>query len=168
MFGRYRPVGVARVGSAEDRVQAYRRFLDAAQQCGSTAIWYAGMTPVAAKNYQVGEPWARELFFRLMESMNEMASAVAAVRLCGPDYVIAAAESVGEALPDPAIGDVPEQLEKGIEPYRIAIKEFLDAARHDLAYNPRWWQFLRKRRERRFFREVAGRASDTSSELQSP
>lgn len=168
MFGRYRPVGVARVGSAEDRVQAYRRFLDAAQQCGSTAIWYAGMAPVLIKSYQVGEPWARELSFRLMESKNEMASALDAVRLCGPNYVIAAAENVGKALLDPGIGDVPEQLEKGMAPYRIAIHNFLEAARKDLAHNPRWWQFLWKRKERRFLQRVSSRASHGSGELQSP
>ncbi|GAA1708666.1 hypothetical protein [Streptomyces yatensis] len=38
--------------------------------------------------------------------------------------------------------------------------DFLFAARHDLAYNPKPWQFLRKLRERRYRKQAEQRYAD--------
>ncbi|MFJ2922859.1 hypothetical protein [Streptomyces sp. NPDC087307] len=150
-LNRYRPVGVARIGSAEDRAQAYRRFLEAAYHVDWNLTWFRELMPIREANG--GD--SRDLIYRLLDAQAEMNCAMAGVRLCGSVYVIAAAEAVVKALPDPKDDDDVFEA-RSAEFLGRATYTFLNAARRDLAYTPRWWQLLRKRKERKFREAQAG------------
>lgn len=87
-------------------------------------------------------PLLMEALRDLMASGGELVSALLGVQLCAPTYVIDAAQKVIEAVqvsgPD------------GVSPYKDAQVAFLNAARYDLDYNPKRWQFWRQRKARRF------------------
>ncbi|MFE7118820.1 hypothetical protein ACFU99_25715 [Streptomyces sp. NPDC057654] len=50
-----------------------------------------------------------------------------------------------------------DHFQRQSEAVVAAQDEFLDACREDLAYTTRWYQVLRRRKERRFLRVLAGR-----------
>lgn len=167
-LNRYRPVGVARVGSAEDRAQSYRRFLDAIAHVIDTQILYF----YRRRDAEAAQSRRRRLHARLVElrdeawrnhtqAQHEVHAALLGIRLCAPAPVLASAEDLVDAVPRFYPRDtwntLPEDDFLTAHDQCSEVKStFLDAARRDLAYNPRFWQLLRKYRERKY-REQAGR-----------
>jgi len=75
LIGRYRPQhGVVRTGSAEDRAQAYRRFLDAIAQL--TVAWTVHFY---LSDKDEGDRWAA--------ANVEYHGALLGIRMCAPAYV---------------------------------------------------------------------------------
>ncbi|WP_406152690.1 hypothetical protein OH797_19365 [Streptomyces anulatus] len=138
VISRYKPEGVARVGSPEDRAQAYKRLLDATVHHRLNRSYADVMTETTDPKHPLFIEAVREL----MASGAEMSCAMAGVQLCAPAYVIAAAQ----AAIDTALSDT----QKGAEGYKDAQVAFLNAARHDLDYNPKRWQVWKKRKARKF------------------
>jgi hypothetical protein len=152
---RYQPAGVPRTGSPEDRGAAYRTFLDAAIRRMRTlmrvhdVLFSEEITPPAQLSLDLHAQW--------VATDDDFLCALTGIRLCGAPYVIEAAErlfQILEALPargdghDDAYDD--EAYQRSLQDFRKAQWVFLEAARHDLAYNPRWWQLLRKYSERQY------------------
>ncbi|MGW6910267.1 hypothetical protein [Streptomyces sp. NPDC054940] len=154
-INRYRPVGVVRTGSSEDRAQAYRRFLDATTHVGLNAAWFHGMNHEGGKS---AETYLLDLLPRLTQSGNELACALHGIRLCAPDYVIEAAEAAGEAVPHLALRK--PEFDEANNAFVAAQAAFLEAARHDLDYEPKWYSVMAKRREHRFRKQRATRPLD--------
>lgn len=89
---------------------------------------------------------------------SELISALHGVRLCGSVQVIAAAESLVAATSDLELNEKrAERFQRQAEAVVAAQGAFLDTCREDLAYTARWWQLLRRRKERRFLDGQAGR-----------
>ncbi|MFD5265719.1 hypothetical protein [Streptomyces sp. NPDC058335] len=156
VVNRYRPVGVVRTGSAEDRAQSYRRFLDATTQVGLNATWFHGIKNDGGKS---AEPFLLDLLPRLTQSGNELACAVQGVRLCAPAFVIEAAEAVAEAIPDLALDK--QDFGKANKEFVRTQAAFLEAARHDLDYDPKWYSMLAKRRESLFRKRRTARGVES-------
>ncbi|KUL34749.1 hypothetical protein ADL12_20485 [Streptomyces regalis] len=104
---------------------------------------------------------ALDLHNRWSNAEDEFLSAIMAVRLCGTSYVTEAADNLFSILQNMQASNHDE--DKYEDAYQAALKEFpkalnafLEAARHDLAYNPKWWQLPRRWRERQYRK---GRAS---------
>lgn len=160
-LGRYRPAGVARIGSPEDRAQAYRRFLNAIAYVGDTQVSYFyafGERESASRASLLRRPYLlaveRLAWRRYCEAQYEVHGALLGVRLCASAPVLAAAEEAVKAIPRPWNLETRELLPeeeylKSHDRAGAARTKFLEEARHDLAYNPKPWQFLRKRRERK-------------------
>lgn len=141
VVGRYRPVGVPRTGSREDRAEAYRRMLDA-----STAAWHVVYTVnVMTHAGRAERRWAATQLTRASEVTMELIGALNHVRLCGTEVVVAAAEELVTATQELDVGARPKQLQEGSTALFKAQAAFLDVCREELAYNPRWWQFRRRR-----------------------
>lgn len=167
-LSRYRPAGVARVGSAEDRAQSYRRFLDAVAHVLDTQIlyFYRRRDVEAAR----GRLWRRTPL-RLVElrdeawrnyglAQHEVHAALLGMRLCAPVPVLAAAEDLVAAVPrfyqtGTRVTLTEEEFLAAHDDCTEAKAAYLEAARHDLAYNPRFWQLLRKWRERKHREQMA-------------
>jgi hypothetical protein len=149
-LSRYRPAGVARTGSTEDRAQAYRRLLDALTHVGLNANWFYKMNEEAG---EAAEPFLNDLLPRLTESGNELACAVNGVRLCAPAYVIEAAEAAARALPHLNTPD--GEFDAVYSAFVAAQAAFLDVARHDLGYEPKWYRVDRWWAERQFRKRQA-------------
>lgn len=84
--------------------------------------------------------------------------------MCALDFVIEAAEAAAESVPDLALGK--REFDEASRAFVQAQAAFLEAARHDLAYDPKWYSVFAKRRERQFrkrrtAREL-GRAPETA------
>jgi hypothetical protein len=139
---RYRPIVVARVGSAEDRAQAYRRFLDAS----SHFVLYVGtINGMRHDGGTAADERIGELFPRMIESGNEVAAALDTIRLCAPDYVIQQAEESFRSFPH--VGLERLAFKNAGADYRTAKARFIDSARRDLAYGAAWWNVWRKAKE---------------------
>ncbi|WP_274563716.1 hypothetical protein [Streptomyces spiramyceticus] len=82
------------------------------------------------------------------ESGNELLCALYGVRLCAPDYVIEVAEELGRSVPHVGLGK--DEFERANQTFVQAQTAFLEAARHDLDYNPKWWQPWKKWKGRTF------------------
>lgn len=100
-------------------------------------------------------------FHRWHEALTELQCAVMGVRLCAPVSVIHMAERLGEQTPIPWSSSRNDEALEEHALFTLAINAFLDAARRDLAYQPRWWNLWSRYKERRFQREV--RVGDQSS-----
>ncbi|TJZ55865.1 hypothetical protein FCH28_11290 [Streptomyces piniterrae] len=164
-LGRNRSVGIARIGSAEDRAQAYHRFMEAAQRCTFVMLEYflrrkeaTGPSPLRQPLWRLFRHWCAEgARTRMMQAQVELHAALMGIELCAPAPVREAAQKVIGALhrfedrPDDYIGVLTEHTEAQVE--------FLHAARHDLAYNPKFWQLLRKLRERRYRKRAEQRVA---------
>ncbi|MGP3691119.1 hypothetical protein ACTVZO_41710 [Streptomyces sp. IBSNAI002] len=167
-LGRYRPVGVVRVGSAEDRAQSYRRFLDAVVHASDAQILYyyrrrdaeavRGIRP----RLRLRRIHLREVAWRqYTQAQIEVHAALLGIRLCAPAPVLTAAEDLVASIPrfyrPGTRHTLPEQEYLTAHDQCTAAQAvFLEAARRDLDYHPRPWQLLRKRRERKY-REQASR-----------
>lgn len=167
-LGRYRPVGVARIGSAEDRAQSYRRFLDAVVQASDAQILYYYRRRDAKAVRGIRFPLLRSRRNHIREAawrqytqaQIEVHAALLGVRLCAPSPVLATAEELVDSIPriyhTGTHHTVPEQEYLAAHDQRTTAQgTFLEAARRDLDYHPRPWQLLRKRREHKY-REQAG------------
>jgi len=155
LIGRYRPTGIPRLGSKEDRAQAYRRLLDASTRSFHYAYQFAHLQREAGRAAhklllgQLDQSW---------EISSELISALHGVRLCGSVQVIAAAETLVAAASDMELDEKnADRFQRQAEAVVAAQAAFLDACREDLAYTARWWQVLRRRKERRFLAGQAGR-----------
>lgn len=135
-LNRYRPVGVARCGSPEDRAQAYRRLLDSVADLEITRSYWKAIG-------EHGGISASSLFSdasaRVAAASSEALAAVRNVQLCAPAYVIAAAEDAVEAA-----------RTSDSDACNKAQARFLESARHDLDYNPKRWNLLARRKEKKF------------------
>lgn len=165
-LGRYRPVGVARIGSPEDRAQAYRRLLDALAHVTNTQIIY--FYTARDFRYEQRRRVVRRAYFyaahraawhRYSDAQHEVHAAMLGVRLCAPAPVLAAAEAAVDGIPRPYDRKTfaPLDPEEFLTTHDHALDlrvAFLEEARRDLAYNPKPWQFLRKRRERKHRRQT--------------
>ncbi|MET8183776.1 hypothetical protein [Streptomyces sp. NPDC005336] len=154
LVGRYRPVGVPRLGSREDRAEAYRRLLDASTRSFNYAYQFAHLKREAGRAAhklllgQTPQAW---------EVSSELISALHGVRLCGSVHVIAAAETLVEATSNLELNEKSaRRSQRQAEAVVTAQRAFLDACREDLAYTARWYQVRRRRAERRFLREQTG------------
>ncbi|MEV8601118.1 hypothetical protein AB0465_14705 [Streptomyces griseoviridis] len=168
-ISRYRPAGVARVGSAEDRAQSYRRFLDAIAHVIDTQVvyFYRRRDAEAVEGRRHRRLHARPVDLRedtlgnYNQAQREVRAALLGIRLCAPAPVLAAAEDLVATIPRFYARDTKATLsvdDFATEHDQCAETKsaFLDAARRDLAYNPRPWQLIRKYKERKY-REQATR-----------
>ncbi|MEV7695296.1 hypothetical protein AB0O62_02030 [Streptomyces sp. NPDC086779] len=158
------------MGSPEDRAHSYRRFLDAhAHTMNAQILYYYCRRDVEAA-CGIGQRRARARLIELRDqawgyytqTQHEGHAALLGMRLCAPLPVLVAAEELSTALPRFYDPDTRKTLP--VDDYQDALDQctaakwkFLDAARHDLSYNPRPWQLLRKWRERKH-REAAAQA----------
>lgn len=149
-IGRYRPAGVPRTGSREDRAAAYQRLLDAAVRAGADIYLFRHMRREGGRKAEqvlvahLDRPW---------DSSTELICALDGVRLCGTAEVIAAAEALTSAVSDLEMND--DDDARFGERNRVLTRAravMLDAARADLGYDTRPWQLVRRWKERRFLR----------------
>ncbi|MFI1285181.1 hypothetical protein ACH4U5_31235 [Streptomyces sp. NPDC020858] len=155
LIGRYRPTGVPRLGSKEDRAEAYRRLLDASCRSFNWAYQFSHLQREAgraAHKLLLGQiPLAWEV-------SGELIGALHGVRLCGTVPVIAAAEDLVTATSNLELNEKDgARFQQQAEALVAAQAAFLDACREDLAYATRWWQLVRRYKERRFLRAQTGR-----------
>ncbi len=150
LIGQYRPIGVPRLGSKEDRAQAYRRLLDASTYSFHHIYQFSHLQREAGRA-------AHKLLLgqlpRVWEISSELISALHGVRLCGSVHVIAAAETLVAATSDMEMNErSTDRFQQQAHAVVTAQGAFLDACREDLAYTVRWWQLKRRFREWRFRR----------------
>jgi hypothetical protein len=147
-IGHYRPTGVPRTGSREDRAAAYQRLTDAAVAAYNNHYLWRDIRVHAGKEAN-----------RLLESYlptwwaggTELIAAVFGVRMRGTVQVITAAEALVTAISTMSINEDDDTVfQEGVRGVIAAQKAFLDVARADLAYDARWWQITRRRAERKF------------------
>jgi hypothetical protein len=155
LIGRYRPTGVPRLGSKEDRAGAYRRLLDASTASFSYAFQFSHLRREAGRAAnklllgQLPQAW---------EISGELIGALHGVRLCGTVAVIAAAEDLVAATSHLELNEPNgDRFQRQAEAVVAAQGVFLDACREDLSYATKRWQLLRRYKERRFLRQQAGR-----------
>ncbi|MFK4024665.1 hypothetical protein [Streptomyces sp. SM1] len=155
LIGRYRPTGVPRLGSNEDRAEAYRRLLDASARSFGYAYQFAHLRREAGRAAdkvllgQVPQAW---------ELSSELIGALQGVRLCGSVHVIATAETLVAATGDLDLNERnADRFQQQAEAVVAARDAFLDVCREDLAYTARWWQVRRRIKEHRFLRKQAER-----------
>lgn len=153
LIGRYRPTGIPRLGSKEDRAGAYHRMLDASTRCFAHSYQFANLRREAG--------WAsHKLLAAQMPTMweisSDLISALNGVRLCGSVQVIDAAEKLVTAAGDLDLNEKKaDRFQRQAEAVVAAQKTFLDTCREELSYNARWYQILRKRKEKRFLQQRA-------------
>ncbi|GGU66985.1 hypothetical protein [Streptomyces lavendofoliae] len=151
LIGRYRPTGVPRLGSNEDRAEAYRRLLDASARSFGYAYQFAHLRREAGRA-------ANKVLLGQLPQAWELIGALQGVRLCGSLHVIAAAETLVAATGDLDLNERnADRFQQQAEAVVAARDAFLDVCREDLAYTARWWQVRRRIKERRFLREQAER-----------
>lgn len=146
LIGRTRPMGIARAGSREDRLQAYRVFLDALVR------WESDHAMVHI-DLQAGRP---ANYRELMEESKDILSAIYALRMSAPVQVLDAAERVTQSVPAPDLA--PEEFEAQAGVYKTLLDEFLLACRRDMNFNYRRWQVWRWHKlwaQRRYLKESA-------------
>ncbi|MGW6405460.1 hypothetical protein [Streptomyces sp. NPDC055134] len=136
-LSRYKPVGVARIGSAEDRAQAYKRLLDALVH-----HQLAGQYAQVAATRDGNDPMFVDSVNHVIATAAELLSALAGVQLCAPEYVIDAAQEAVDAAQYPEGSD--------LAAYKRSQVAFLDAARYDLEYSPKRWQVWTRRKAQRY------------------
>lgn len=96
-----------------------------------------------------------ELVSRWRDAEDDFLCALVAVRLRGTEYVTEAAEEIFAVLEslqrsNHEDDEYEDAYQAGLIKFNQAHKAFLEAARHDLAYNPKRWQLLRRWRERQY------------------
>ncbi|MEU1216619.1 hypothetical protein ABZ424_30310 [Streptomyces sp. NPDC005790] len=150
LIGRYRPTGIPRLGSKEDRALAYRRLLDASTRSFNYAYQFSCLQREAGRAAhklllgQLPQAW---------EVAGELIGALHGVRLCGTVPVIAAAEDLVATASDLDLNEKDgARFQRLTEAFVAAQGVFLDACREDLAYSARRWQLIRRYREHRFLR----------------
>jgi len=150
-IGRYRPAGVPRTGSSEDRAAAYQQLMDAIVHTHSTIYLFRHLQS------ELGERRAERVLTphlsRAWDASDALLCGLSAVRLRGTAEVIATAEAVVTAVSDLNLNEADDEaFGKRFDVVVAAQNAFLEAARTDLGYDARPWQLLRKRREREFLR----------------
>ncbi|MFD0068022.1 hypothetical protein [Streptomyces sp. NPDC056689] len=155
LIGRYRPTGVPRLGSKEDRAESYRRLLDASTRSFNYAFQFSHL------QREAGRAAHKLLLGKLpqaWEVSSDLIGALHAVRLCGTVPVIAAAEALVAATSDLELNEKDgDRFQQQAEAVVAVQGVFLDICREDLAYATRRWQLLRRHKERRFLRGQTSR-----------
>ncbi|MFJ4702803.1 hypothetical protein ACIP5N_32085 [Streptomyces sp. NPDC088768] len=149
LIGHYKPTGIPRVGSAEDRASEYRLMLDA-----STRGW---QIPYASRTLQdlrggVARRLSEAQWAPSREAAAELIIALNRVRLCGTASVIAAAEELCAAVAEVDPSAEESAFEARVRNVVEAQGRFLTACREDLKYSARWWQLRRRRAERQYLK----------------
>ncbi|MEV7641325.1 hypothetical protein AB0O32_15410 [Streptomyces rubiginosohelvolus] len=152
LIGRYRPTGVPRLGSGEDRAGAYRRMLDASTRSFAYSYQFANLRREAGRaSYRLLTAQMPVMW----EVSSDLISALNGVRLCGSVQVIDAAEKLVTAAGNLDLNErKADCFQLQAEAVVAAQKTFLDTCREELSYNARWYQLLRKRKEKRFLRQL--------------
>lgn len=149
-IGRYRPAGVPRTGSSEDRAGAYGRLLDASTRAFNYQYMFRDVRVTGGRGAN------RLLMSQFPEMWNvssELLAALHGVRLRGTLPVIAAAETLVRAITRLDMNEDANDTFRALADTVVTTQNaFLDAARTDLAYDTRPWQLLRRRRERKFLK----------------
>jgi len=148
LLNRYRPVGVARTGSPEDRAQSYRRFLDAVSANTLPSHWVRNLH---VSGYDSKDNLVGHLLERQVDANIELICALDGIRLCAPDYVINRAEELMHVW-GPNTEASQEEFPRVLHAVTVARMAFLDAARHDLDYNPKRWHVLTRWKERQYLK----------------
>ncbi|MGW3377402.1 hypothetical protein [Streptomyces hydrogenans] len=150
LMSRYRPAGVPRLGSKEDRASAYRRLLDASTRAFGYQYQYAHLHREAGR---AADKVLMAQIPTMWEIPTELISALNGVRLCGTVQVIDAAEKLVTATSDLDMSEKKkDRFHAQADAIVAAQKVFLDVCREELSYNTRWYQWWRKRKERRYLR----------------
>ncbi|MFJ2279200.1 hypothetical protein ACIOEZ_34190 [Streptomyces sp. NPDC087866] len=149
LLNRYRPAGVARTGSPEDRAQVYRRFLDAITANTLPTHWVRNLHE---QGYGSKDELVAHLLTRQVDANIEMLCALDGVRLCAPEYVIKKAEEVA-AVWAPNTETEQQDFPALLQATTSARMAFLDVARHDLNYEPKKWNMLARWKERRYLKK---------------
>lgn len=163
LVGKYRPIGVPRVGSAEDRAEAYRTFLDAMARAAQDSYMFTD----AIRNKTVAAAMGsdhRALLSHMMAGVNDVMVGLGRVQLCGPPDVVAAAEDMIDALTAAADRERQREAAQGFARLRTAREVYLEACRRDLSYDPAWWNLWRKWKNRRYLKAQAARARAEAGE----
>ncbi|WP_371605041.1 hypothetical protein OG345_42240 (plasmid) [Streptomyces sp. NBC_01220] len=151
LIGHYRPTGVPRLGSKEDRAQAYRRMLEASTRSFNYAYQFSHL------QREAGRPAHKLLLGQLpqmWEVTGELISALHGVQLCGTVAVIDLAKELAAATSDLELNEKDgARVQRQAEVIVAAQAAFLDACREDLAYVTRWWQVPRRFKEWRHRRK---------------
>ncbi|MEV8101048.1 hypothetical protein [Streptomyces sp. NPDC088135] len=155
LLNRYRPVGVVRTGSTEDRAQAYRRFLDAATHGTLPSHWIRRLN-----NTSGTEGLTNHLLATQTEATTELICALDGIRLCAPDYVIAKAEDLMRVWA-PNTEATQEEFPQILQATTNARMAFLDVARHDLNYEPKKWHLLARWKESRYLKKAKGASTQS-------
>ncbi|MGH3584705.1 MAG: hypothetical protein ACRDQ0_00110 [Pseudonocardia sp.] len=148
LLNRYRPIGVARTGSPEDRAQSYRRFLDAVTANTLPSYWVRNLHE---SGYGSKDGLVSHLLERQADANVELTCALDGIRLCAPDYVIKRAEELMQIWAPNAEASK-EEFPQVLQAATTARVAFLDAARHDLDYNPKSWHVLTRWKERQYLK----------------
>ncbi|ARP71277.1 hypothetical protein LK06_016330 [Streptomyces pluripotens] len=90
-----------------------------------------------------------DLTGRFVSASSDVLAALRIVQLCAPAYVIAAAEDAVEA----------QLKDQGVK-FRKAQALFMEAARHDLNYNPSRWNILSRRKEKKYLKSAGPQESE--------
>ncbi|MGW0599675.1 hypothetical protein ACWD11_21305 [Streptomyces sp. NPDC002776] len=93
-----------------------------------------------------------DLTGRFVSANSDVLAALRIIQLCAPAYVIAAAEDAVEA-----------QMHKQGAKFREAQARFMEAARHDLNYNPSRWNFLARRKEKKYLQSKSPQLEEQRS-----
>lgn len=142
LIGHYRPTGVPRLGSKEDRAAAYRRLLDASTRSFNYAFQFSHQQREARR---AAEKLLLSQLPQAWEISSELIGALHGVRLCGTVQVIATAEDLVAATSALEVNEKDrDRFQRQAEDVVAAQKLFLDGCREDLAYATRWWQLSRR------------------------
>jgi hypothetical protein len=170
LVSRYRPAGVPRTGSTEDRAASYQRLLDAISAAQTTIYLFRYLPKNAADNStQAALPLLQPIrrafaerqalealtpqVGRVFDVSAELLAALGAVQLRGTLTVITAAEALVAAVGDLEETSAPDDaFDKTFRALVDARTAFLHAARTDLGYHTKPYQLLRRHRERKFLR----------------
>ncbi|WP_326597130.1 hypothetical protein [Streptomyces sp. NBC_01803] len=151
LASRYRPVGVPRIGSKEDRAEAYRLMLDASTRAWQTAYFVAAMRTQG----RAAERFAVARLPQAFDAATELVCALGRVRLCGTVPVIHAAEELVKATSDLDMNARGAAFQEKSDVVVARHQAFVDACRADLAYRARKWWWPRKSKERQNRRQPA-------------
>ncbi|MEU6332001.1 hypothetical protein ABZ851_32810 [Streptomyces sp. NPDC047049] len=149
LIGRYRPTGVPRLGSKEERREAYVRLLDSSARAFGYGYQMAHLSREAGR---AADKLLLGQLPRVWEITSDLIGALNGVQLCGSLPVIAAAEALVTAISDLELNESAARFQQQSAAVVAAREAFLDACREDLAYTTRWWQIRRRLGERRFLR----------------
>ncbi len=133
-------VGVARVGSREERKASYLEFAQACTQF-ILAVGWANAMMLSDPNNSLKQ--AATVFQGRTAAAHLMATTHVAVRMSGTPEVIAMANRLGDAaraVGEGSTGRGDEADKTLAEAFVNAMDSYLELCRYELWYQPRWWQ----------------------------
>ncbi|MET9402085.1 hypothetical protein [Kitasatospora sp. NPDC002965] len=133
-------VGIAKVGSREERRTAYLEYGQACTHFLLAAGWVNAMTLADPDN---SLKQASTVVQNRVAAANLMAMTHVAIRLSGTPEVIAIANRLGDAaraIGEQATGRGDEADKALAGAFVDAMNDYLELCRFELWYKPRWWQ----------------------------